>query len=312
MSAFSAGTANYLPVAEHLSFLMDLAGASLNIQQVLDWNMQMLKELPAVEAQLMERGSCLTRNYTTNLALYIVGVLRRYHSIVILNPAEVLTIFNQFFKVAYKPRLPSESGERRPMMDCNSAEWCILAYLYDLCCTCTFLKSRDKFPELKRLFSSRIEASQSALGLSDKKFGIDYIVNPKKQIDPLTIKLLADNPQNQYNLVCNVLMEVCECNDNDKLNEIAILCCEFTSQCNSLSSEWLGAFAALSYPTGFNGYPDLLSQVGSHVQAFPRVLLINALVLAGQLVRPVLLQSLGHLCLGLDCQTHLSTVRVHF
>ena len=40
-------------------------------------------------------------------------------------------------------------------------------------------------------------------------------------------------------------MEVCGCNDNEKLNDIAILCCEFTAQCPSLSSEWMGAFAAL-------------------------------------------------------------------
>ena len=80
----------------------------------------------------------------------------------------------------------------------------------------------------------------------------------------LNIQQLRQNPQNQYNLVCNVLMEVCgvskkdvlnivctciifvfqylflfQCNDNDKLNDIAILCCEFTAQCPSLSSEWL-------------------------------------------------------------------------
>ena len=59
-----------------------------------------------------------------------------------------------------------------------------------------------------------------------------------------TIKKI-ENTQNQYNLVCNVLMEVCGCNDNEKLNDIAILCCEFTAQCPSLSSEWMGAFAAL-------------------------------------------------------------------
>ena len=45
--------------------------------------------------------------------------------------------------------------------------------------------------------------------MTDKKFGLEYIANPKKKVDPLTIKLLIDNPQNQYNLVCNVLMEVC-------------------------------------------------------------------------------------------------------
>lgn len=45
--------------------------------------------------------------------------------------------------------------------------------------------------------------------LTDRKFGLEYIANPKKKVDPLTIKLLIENPQNQYNLVCNVLMEVC-------------------------------------------------------------------------------------------------------
>ncbi len=107
----------------------------------------------------------------------------------------------------------------------------------------------------------QVEPSTANLKLKDRKFGIDYIVNPKKAIDPLTIKLLIESPQNQYNLVCNVLMEVSECNDTEKLNDIAILCCEFTAQCSSLSSEWLGAFVALSNDTTAEGYQDLLSQV---------------------------------------------------
>ena len=45
--------------------------------------------------------------------------------------------------------------------------------------------------------------------MTDPKFGIEYIAGHKKNVDPLTVKLLIDNPQNQYNLVCNVLMEVC-------------------------------------------------------------------------------------------------------
>ena len=49
-------------------------------------------------------------------------------------------------------------------------------------------------------------------------------------------------------------MEVCGCNDNDKLNDIAILCCEFTAQCPSLSSEWLGAFAALCNAGSMTAY----------------------------------------------------------
>ena len=56
-------------------------------------------------------------------------------------------------------------------------------------------------------------------------------------------------------------MQVCECNVTEKLNDIAILCCEFTAQCNGLSSEWLGAIASLC-STGADGrYPDLLDRV---------------------------------------------------
>ena len=99
---------------------------------------------------------------------------------------------------------------------------------------------------------------------------MDYISNPKKKIDPLIVQLLTENPQNQYNLVCNVLLEVVECNDTDKLNDIAILCCELTAQCPPLASEWLGAMFALccdsadsmTADTGpFGSYLDLHTRI---------------------------------------------------
>lgn len=264
LAAFSNGSANYLPVAEYVAFLLDLTGLARNIQVILDWGIQILKELPGVETQLQDRGSCLTRNYSTTLALYIIGVLRRYHSILILNPSDVTFVFEQLNKIASKPKFPSESGDRdrRTVLDCNSAEWCIISFLYDLSNTCgAIIRTKDKFPELKKLFALQKEPSLSSCSLTDRKFGIDYIANPKKPIDPLTIKLLIESAQNQYNLVCNVLMEVCECNDTDKLNDIAILCCEFTAQCNTLSAEWLGALAAMCYAGDSVGYRDLLAQV---------------------------------------------------
>ena len=55
LSAFSNSSANYLPCHEYVSFLFDLTGLSLNIQGILDWCLQILKELPGVESQLMER-----------------------------------------------------------------------------------------------------------------------------------------------------------------------------------------------------------------------------------------------------------------
>lgn len=148
-----------------------------------------------------------------------------------------------------------------------------------MCSNFVFLRSREKYSDLKRLFSNPYESSVSTLTITDARFGLDYIEYPKKKIDPLTIKLLTENPQNQvgsfkilflnlrsyyyiikcsfhfqYNLVCNTILKVCECNDTDKLNEIAILCCEFTAQCNSLSAEWLCALTALCNAGGSSAY----------------------------------------------------------
>ncbi|TRY73773.1 hypothetical protein TCAL_00950 [Tigriopus californicus] len=260
--AFAHTQANYLPVTEYVSFLMDLTGLALNIQEILDWSMQILKELPSVELQLHERRSTLTRNYTSSLALCLVGVLRRYHSVLMLNPSDVAFIFDQLSKIAPLSKLTNGDGPGdKKGFDCTSAEWCILAYMYDLSTICPTLKSKEKIHELKRQFSPQTDASESSLTLTDRRFGIDYVLNPKKHVDPLTIKNLIESPQHQYNLVCNVLMEVCECTDQEKLNDIATLCCEFTSQCYSLSSEWLGAFAALCNSGNNTGYIDLVNQV---------------------------------------------------
>ena len=100
----------------------------------------------------LSRGSCLTRTYTTTFALYIVGVLRKYHTIFLLNLPDVVTAFEQLNKIAYRPKFPLESG--KTMLDCNSAEWCILNYLYDLASNCSTLKTSERYLELKRHFPS--------------------------------------------------------------------------------------------------------------------------------------------------------------
>lgn len=79
LNSFALGNSNYLPVQEHVAFLFDLMEMALNIYGLIDMCIQILKELPEVEAQLMAKNSILIRNYTTSLSLYVVGVLRRYH-----------------------------------------------------------------------------------------------------------------------------------------------------------------------------------------------------------------------------------------
>ena len=89
----NCSTSIHLPVPDHVSFLFDLAGQALNIQALLDWCIALLRELPLVEQQLIERGSVLTREYTTTLALCIVGVLKKYHG-VILSESDVRVVWD--------------------------------------------------------------------------------------------------------------------------------------------------------------------------------------------------------------------------
>lgn len=79
LNTFALAGSSYLPVHEHVAFLFDLMELALNIYGLIDVCIQILKELPEVEAQLTARNSQLVRSYTTNLSLYVVGVLRRYH-----------------------------------------------------------------------------------------------------------------------------------------------------------------------------------------------------------------------------------------
>ena len=54
--------------------------------------------------------------------------------------------------------------------------------------------------------------------LTENRFGVHLIANPRNydyNAFNLNIQQLRQNPQNQYNLVCNVLMEVCGVSKKD-------------------------------------------------------------------------------------------------
>lgn len=60
------------------------------------------------------------------------------------------------------------------------------------------------------------------------------------KLEPQWARQLAETPGNRYSFVCNAVVAVCNETDNDRLNDLAILCAELTACCNALSSEWLG------------------------------------------------------------------------
>ena len=56
------------------------------------------------------------------------------------------------------------------------------------------------------------------------------------------------------------MLEVVDTNCTDKINDIAIMCCELTAQCPTLASEWLGAIMALCQ-ADFPAYQDIRARV---------------------------------------------------
>ena len=285
-SFHSSSSSIHLPVIEHVSFLFDLAGQALNIQSLLDWCIALLKELPSVESQLIERSSALTRVYTTNLALYIVGVLKKYHAILILSDGDVKVVWDCLVKISYRvpvpqesPRHESGSGARHrplPNLDCNSAEWCIMGYLYDLVTSVPMLRNinetaKEKYQGLKRLFAYNSYPDLPMQNINSNTINdqfVDmfrvYIKDPKnRKVDPLVVRYLHERQENQYSLVVSVLISVINDQlDTETLNNLAILCCELTSQCSSLAQEWLGALFSLCCPSPNDpSFDDLTSRV---------------------------------------------------
>lgn len=260
LNAFALGNSNYLPVQEHVAFLFDLMEMALNIYGLNDMCIQILKELPEVENQLMIRKSTLVKSYTTTLSLYIIGILRRYNSCLLLYPDQVSSIFEGLCRVVKHVADPT---------DCSSAERCILAYLSELYSNCAVLKVTQTvetfhalYPKLKEALNFSTEP-KSVDYTYDPDFLVDMLNSPKRggKIEPAWGRLLKESPNNRYSFVCNAIVAVCRETDNDRLNDIAISCAELTACCNSLSAEWIVALAALCGSNKDHFYHDLVGQI---------------------------------------------------
>ncbi|XP_059479681.1 mediator of RNA polymerase II transcription subunit 12 isoform X2 [Neocloeon triangulifer] len=271
LSSFASGSCNYLPVQEHVAFLFDLMELSLNIYGLIDICIQIIKELPDVEAQLQVKGPTLVRSYTTSLSLYVVGVLRRYHCCLLLSPEQVSSVFEGLCKVVKHVSNPG---------DCSSAERCILAHLFDLYSSCTPLKNKhcepfsNAYPKIRQAMYVRLTPTPSSYPLNSQ-FMCDVIANPRRasqngatnsvaaspavRLEAHWPRQLAESTANRYSFVCNAVVAACREKDNERLNDLAVLCAELTACCNALGPEWLGVFKALCPHDTSNAafYPDV-------------------------------------------------------
>ncbi|KAG4072103.1 hypothetical protein HA402_015602 [Bradysia odoriphaga] len=262
LNSFAMGNSNYLPVQEHVAFLFDLMEMALNIYGLIDMCIQILKELPEVESQLMAKNSILMKSYTTSLSLYVVGVLRRYHCCLLLSPDQTSAVFEGLCKVVKHVTNPG---------DCSSAERCILAYLFDLYSSCSLLKTKPQstepfhnaYPKIKLALYAQLTPVATTQYSCKRDFMADVLANPRRggKIEPSWGRQLNESAANRYSFVCNALIAVSQETDNDRLNDISQTCAELTACCNSLSTEWLGALIALCGSSNEPFYQDILGKI---------------------------------------------------
>ena len=104
-------------------------------------------EIPEVENQLMSRGFSLVKMYNSSLILYILGVLRRYHSCLLSkisnwisyqNICYCILIYRDSFVVSQEQTVAVFEGLYRIVKnvsnpgECTSVERCIFSHLHDL------------------------------------------------------------------------------------------------------------------------------------------------------------------------------------
>ncbi|XP_045454352.1 mediator of RNA polymerase II transcription subunit 12-like [Melitaea cinxia] len=294
LAAYAAGATTYLPQPEHVAFALDLMEIALNVHGLIETCIQILKELSEVEAALLSRGAPISglaapRAYTSALALYTVGALRRYHSCLLLCMEQTSAVFEQLCRLVKCVVNPG---------DCGSAERCVLAQLHDLYKAAAHLfhaphadTFANAYPKIKQALYSPLTPTPSNYEYNPQ-FLSEFFTNPRKgKIEISWARQVAESPANRYSFVCSAMLAVCREVDNDRVNELGVVCAEMTAWCSSLAAEWLGALVALCgaqhYPpqpqlAAPPLYPDLLEHRDLHDAAAHDALAVFTCILVAR------------------------------
>lgn len=320
LAAYAVGATTYLPQSEHVAFALDLMEIALNVHGLIDTCIQILKELSEVETALITRGASSTglaapRTYTSTLALYTVGALRRYHSCLLLCQEQTSAVFEQLCRLVKCVVNPG---------DCGSAERCVLAQLHDLYKAASHLSHAphadtfaNAYPKIKQALYSPLQPIPSNY-VYNVQFLSEFFANPRKGKESREViswaRQIAESPGNRYSFVCSAILAVCRQLDNDRVNELGVQCADMTAWCSGLAAEWLGALVALCgaqyYPAAPHAappplYPDLLHQRDLHDAAAHDALAVFTCILVARhcfsledFVRHAALPSLVKACGG--------------
>lgn len=204
------------------------------------------------------------------------------------------------FTVSYDQVLPIFEGLCRTVKhvtnpsECTSAERCILTYLLDLYSSCSLLKSKPPasetffniYTKVKQMVAAAVQPVPNECFSYRKEFFNEILKNIPRggKIDPSLGRMLNESFENRYNFVCGALIRISAETDNDKLNDISIICAEATAHCNLLSSEWLGAFIALCGSSNEGFYAHIPENIDIQRVAIHNSLAVFVSILVGKLI----------------------------
>ncbi|CAB0013481.1 unnamed protein product [Nesidiocoris tenuis] len=289
ISAFGAGTTNYLPVQEHVAFLFDLMELALNIHGLIDICIQVSSKQFFFLSDDFENWDVFTYlcYFCATIAVCCVSIFRSYFRTVVsnlqfLSGEQTVSVFEGLCRVVINVSNPG---------DCSSAERCVLSHLHDLYASCSLLKTRphgaepfsNAYPKIRTALYSSLTPSQLG-NQTATPFLADVIKSCRKamKIEPAWVRQLNDSLSNRYSFVWNAIMAVCSSSDIDRLNDLGHLCAELTSSCNMLSSEWLGVLTALCYSSKNSSYINLLDQINIHELAIHNSLAVFTSILVAR------------------------------
>lgn len=177
--------------------------------------------------------------------------------------------------------------------ECTSAERCILAYLFDLYTSCGMLKAKIPasepffvaYPKIKQMLCAQ-QQPIATIHPYEEQFMKEILDSPRRggKIDPAWARQLTESSVNRYSFVCNALIAVSRETDNDRLNDLSIMCAELTASCNALSAEWLGAFIALCGSSNETFYTDLLDKIDVNDVNLHNALAVFTCILVGKYI----------------------------
>ncbi|EEC08725.1 thyroid hormone receptor-associated protein, putative [Ixodes scapularis] len=212
LGGFAAGSSNHLPLVDYIAFLFDLMELSLNIHGLIEFGLQLLKELVEVENQLAQKGSALSGTYATSLGLYIVGLFYRYHCCLLVSQDYTLQACESLCKIVKNVANPAE---------CTSAERCILCYLHDLYSSCYYFKSKHS-----EIFGSFYSKVKQTLYAPQTPSALNLLWNTTYMIECI------NNPRlNEISTLCAELTASCGSLSAEWLGVLKALCCSSNHAC---------------------------------------------------------------------------------